>query len=420
MKQYPFPKNRIYKIGFGAFLFAMLLLARDTLVTSCLLGFNRSQFLMLGLIFAAVVTFLIYNRRNLREIFTDSRIALLAAVTAILLIPMPVKRDWQLMYFSILLCLYFAVFLTYFTSIQEVSRYYLVILSALSVYAVIATYLLRIFPDNGMAVPVFRNSADVEFYNFGLAYVTLTFVKGRNFGIFREPGVYQFFLIVGLYLNTYRANWDRAWKLWTVNCILAATMLTTFATGGVIEMGLLAAVLFFDKGWYKQKRARRIAIVLVLIALLGITVILLQGGDMAIALTGMVTKLFNGADSSTERMDAIVSDVQIFLRHPIFGAKLGEVLHSVENNTTSTMILFAVFGIAGGLLNVAAWVALVWEKPQKIWVNFALLLILFMSFNTANLVADVFFWLFPAMALAERGLPLLKNRKEKKHESAAA
>ena len=38
-----------------------------------------------------------------------------------------------------------------------------------------------------------------------------------------------------------------------------------------------------------------------------------------------------------------------------------------------------------------------------------LLLILFMSFNTQNLTANVFFWLFPMMALVERGLPLLNK-----------
>ena len=34
MKQYPFPKNRWTAAAFGLFLFAMLLLARDTLITS--------------------------------------------------------------------------------------------------------------------------------------------------------------------------------------------------------------------------------------------------------------------------------------------------------------------------------------------------------------------------------------------------
>jgi transcriptional regulator with XRE-family HTH domain len=43
----------------------------------------------------------------------------------VLLFPMVLKQDWQLMYFSILLCLLFAIFLTYFTTSREISKYYL-------------------------------------------------------------------------------------------------------------------------------------------------------------------------------------------------------------------------------------------------------------------------------------------------------
>ena len=39
-----------------------------------------------------------------------------------------------------------------------------------------------------------------------------------------------------------------------------------------------------------------------------------------------------------------------------------------------------------------------------------LLVILFLPFNTQNVIHDLFFWLFPVMALMEKGLPLLENR----------
>ena len=41
-----------------------------------------------------------------------------------------------------------------------------------------------------------------------------------------------------------------------------------------------------------------------------------------------------------------------------------------------------------------------------------LLLILFMSFNTQNLTWNIFFWLFPAMALTERVIPLISSKKK--------
>ena len=116
----------------------------------------------------------------------------------------------------------------------------------------------------------------------------------------------------------------------------------------------------------------------------------------------IIGKFQPGEDSATGRLDAIVSDLQFFLGSPLTGAPLAEVLHSVTDNTTSTMILFAGFGILGGCLNVIAWLALIWEKERKLWVNLLLIPVMFLSFNTQNLIADVFFWLFAYMALTER------------------
>ena len=41
-----------------------------------------------------------------------------------------------------------------------------------------------------------------------------------------------------------------------------------------------------------------------------------------------------------------------------------------------------------------------------------LLVVLFASFNTQNLIADVFFWLFPVMAVVERVLPGRQTAQE--------
>ena len=52
MKQYPLLENKAARGIFGIYLTAMLFLSRDTLVSSCLIGFTKSQVLMFGLIVA--------------------------------------------------------------------------------------------------------------------------------------------------------------------------------------------------------------------------------------------------------------------------------------------------------------------------------------------------------------------------------
>ena len=122
-------------------------------------------------------------------------------------------------------------------------------------------------------------------------------------------------------------------------------------------------------------------------------------------------KLFLMTGSTTHRLDAIFMDLKLFLENPIMGENLATVLYSVKNNTTSTMTMFAIFGIVGGLFHLAGWFAFVWEKNRSVLWNLGLLMVFIMSFNSQFLNANVFFWLFPTIAFVERGLPLLKHKE---------
>lgn len=416
MIQYRFFEGRVKNILIGFFVLGMLLLSRNTLISTSLLGFHRSQFLMLGLIFVAAVVFLILNRDRLKEILMDMRVATAILICVVLLLPMIVKQDWQMMYFSIVLCPLFAIFLTYFVSYQDVSKIYVTIMAVLSAYSVVATYFLRMLPDSGLlGVPELYNANDVAFYNFGLSFVSQSYVKNRNFGIFREPGVYQYFLLLALFLNNFTVSWQKTSKQWLVNGILAVTMLTTLATGGFVELGIFAVILFFNKKLYRSRKACIVVIVGILISAIALVLIIRQKGQLYWELYGMfISKFLPGEESGIDRASSIIQNALYFFRNPLVGEKISEVLYSVQNNTSSTMILFAILGVLGGALNVAAWFSLIWKKEQGIITNLGLLLVLFMSFNTQNLVADVFFWLFPTMALVERGKPLMERLKQRR------
>ena len=413
MNHHRFPKTGTAKAVFAIFLLAMMFLARDTLTTSSILGFYRSQMMMLGLMALGAGVFLAVNRRSLKRIVTDGRMAVLAVSTGAMLLPMVVKADWQLMYLSILIGIYFAVFLSFFLTLEEVAKVYTLLLSGLGVYSILATYFLRILPDRGLlAVPVFKNSSGVAFYNFGFSYVSIEYVKNRNFGIFREPGVYQFFLLTGLYLTQYRVRWNKSWQMWTVTLILAVTMVTTLATGGIIELALLALVGFVDKKLYRNRGLWAAILVLGAAAGAVIWISAREKNTLYWELYDMlIGKFVYGGDSVVERTEAVLVTGGMFLDAPLFGKPIAEVLHAVANNTVSTLILFAILGVCGGCLHLVSWTALVWNRDCKPWVNLAVLGIFLISFNTQNLTADVFFWLFPMMALTERITPWLEKKK---------
>ena len=419
MKQYPFPKNRWTGAAFGLFLFVLLLLARDTIITSVIVGFYKSQFLMLALMGLLGAAFLIYNRRNLREIVTDRRLLLMALLALLLLLPMLVKRDWQMMYFSILLCLIFPVFLTFFTDTNRVAKYYVVILTLLSVYALFCTYVLRKLGYAGIVPrPSTRtNDAGMVFFDYGLCFAVDHMFWHRNFGIFREPGVYQFFLLLGLYLNHYHVRWDKEGVRWIFTILLAVTMISTYSIGGFAELGLFAVFVYLDKKYYRTKAGRWIGIGCVAAAVAVVIAVIVEARKPGFVLSplyelyDMFVRLTTPSDSSVDRGSALITDLRLFLAHPLFGAKIAPVLHGTNHNTSSTLILFAILGVAGGLAHLASWIALLWKRERNVFGNLLLLVIFLMSFNTQNLVADVFFWLFPVMALTERGLPLFRKKE---------
>lgn len=419
MKQYPFPKNRWTGAVFGLYLFAMLLLARDTLITSVKLGFYKSQFLMLALMGLLGVVFLIYNRRNLRQIVTDQRLFLILAMTLFFAGVMVLKRDWQMMYFSILLCLIFAAFLTYFTDSATVAKHYVVILTALSIYALIATYVLRKlgYMDVIPRPDTVTNDAGMVFFDYGLCFAVDHRYWHRNFGIFREPGVYQFFLLLGLYLNIYRVRWEKEGVRWFFTIVLTVTMISTYSIGGFAELGLFAVFVYLDKKYYRTKLGRWVLIGCIAAAVAVVIAVLIEAQKPEFVysplyeLYDMFLRLTTPSDSSVDRGSALATDLQVFLQHPLLGSKIAPVLHGTNHNTSSTLILFAITGVFGGLLHMATWVALLWKKERNVFGNLLLLLIFLMSFNTQNLIADVFFWLFPCMALIEWGGPVRRKKE---------
>lgn len=411
MKYYRFPDNPVTKTLLALYLFAMLYLCRSSMFCLSVVGFYPSMAIILALTILLGLGFLWYQRGNWKAVFSDGRIKLAAILTAVVLVPMVVKRDWQLMYLSILLFVYISILLSYVISWRELAKYYVLTLTALAVYSILAAYVFRIPIDMGLVEKdVFRNASDFGVYNFWFAAVPRTFAKYRNFGIFREPGVYQYFLLLGLFLAQYGVRWQRERSKWIVTAILSVTMLTTFATGGVAELGLLALFVFFEQKLYRNKVL--VALVAVAAVLLGIFLLYCYRARNQLweqLYLMVVGKFVYQEDSVTERTEAIFANLDMIRHHPLVGTTLQEVLHSVANNTSSTLILLAGFGILCGSVPIFAWVALVWQKERSALANICLLVILFLSFNTQNMTWDQFFWLFPVMALAETVVPRMER-----------
>ena len=419
MKYYRFPDTKLHKAAFFLFLLAMQMLSRTSMVSAVFLGFHKAQFLAIGLIAAAGIAFLFANRKDLKAVFTDSRVVAAIAIIALMVLGMLVKWDFQMLYFSILLYLLFAVFLTFFVTTQEAAVFYVLLHTLLGICTLVGMFVLKPLVQAGILPGFeFQSLGGWYMYNFGLTYTTYMNneldAALRAFGIFREPGLYQIFLFIAIQLNNDVVQWKKPWHMWAVDVVLFATLLMTFATGGVFALGLYIVFLFFDKKLYKNKWLCVLAAAAVVAAVSLVLIAMAQGGTWAYELVGMVEKVINKTSSYTDRVNSIIYNAKTFFAHPVFGDRISDVIYTVDNNTATSAILFAAFGIVGGCLHVLSWVALAWKKERSVIMNLILLLILFIPFNTQNVIHDMFFWTFPVMALVEKGIPYLQTIRRRK------
>ncbi|MBO7253337.1 MAG: hypothetical protein J6V25_12010 [Oscillospiraceae bacterium] len=415
MRLYPYPQTKFTNLLLMLLMAGLLYVCRDSMYTTAMLGFNKAYVLTLALVAVSGLYFLVYNRRQWKQLLLDPRMLMLLAVTVVMLLPMLVKGDWQMMYFSILVCLWIGIFFSFFWQWQDAAKCYVVLFSAIGVYSMLATYVLRILPDRDiLEVPVFYNAIGHMFHHFGFSIVSDEYVRLRNFGIFREPSVYHCFILLALYLNNYSVCWKQQKWLWVNNLILSMAMVSTLATGGFVELAILAVAVFFHKGLHKSRLAWTVILILAVLAGIFLAVVIMQQGEIYWTLYGtFVSKFAPGADSSSDRVNSIVENAAFFFRSPFVGGKIAAVFDTVPNNTSSTTLLFAIFGLGGGLIHLLCWFALVWDKNRSWLSNLVLLAVLFMALNTQNLIANLFIWLLPMMAMCQRGIPWVQGLMKK-------
>ena len=414
--RFPFPQKPAYKVLFGLYLFLILYLCRVSQVSYYLLGFYKAQFFSLGITLAALAVFLIYQRRHLLQIVLNYRVLLALLFAAAILIPMCIKRDWQMMYFSILLSILMGVFFSYFVTCAQAGKGFCIVMAVLAVYS-LAAFALRPLADRGILTPpVFANAYGGEFYNYILAFVPKTMVRDRNFGIFREPGVYQFFLFLALYLCFYHVAWEKELHMWCCCGILCLALLSTFSTGAIAAMAVLLVTVYFEKKLYRSSLGKLLPALVLGLGIAFLAYLFIRKPPLYATLLYMFQKVTPGNPSFDDRFESIHVNLHLLSFRPKVGRDVSYVLEIIADNTSSTTILFAILGIFSGWLHVIAWLCLVLRGKGHWATKLLCLLALAITFNTQNLISDPYFWIFPILALIEC-VELLLDRLPKKNAS---
>jgi len=220
-------------------------------------------------------------------------------------------------------------------------------------YSIMTSYIFRdLIIGRGIYIKALNNSSGIPLINVGFNYIINVNGYYRNFGIFRESGVYQAFINFALMFELFFVKREIKFK----NVfILVIGVLSTFSPVGYIN-SLCLVICYLIRNGSKQLIQNK-KIILGLVIFLFIFLILLNlSSEVNTQFKNSWAKLFNKESSYMGRTISLKSNIDVWLNRPYFGHGItkGFGISSYElrknatfktnHNTSTTTSMLVVFG----------------------------------------------------------------------------
>lgn len=234
-----------------------------------------------------------------------------------------------------------------------------------AVFSLIVYVLCFVAFDFISLFPVISNSSGFPFYNLGLSVVPQNFLSSnyRNYGLFREPGVYQMYLAIALYIQLFIKTRPQIFR----TIIYVAAVVTTLSTTGFVAILFLLAAFLFQRVRTETGESPKHLKIKVVITIMILALAVFIYFDIFDISTRVFNKLLsdNSEQLDIARKASIVSNLIIWLNNPLFGAGeaalpslfIGTTLSHfgryAVDNTNTLLFMFACYGFAFGALFMA-------------------------------------------------------------------
>lgn len=276
------------------------------------------------------------------------------------------------------------------------------ILIFLSLCSLIVFSLNIVAPQTLYLFPIHHNETMYPFRFCILSVVTnLEYGIDRNFGIFREPGVYIFYLCIGLLFELFndKINFKRV-------IIFVITIMSTFSTAGFMVAGVvMVAFLFFSKTSTTKQRLTFIAISILLL------LVAIMNNGTGFIYDNVFGKLFYENDSTASRTGSIYTNINMWIQDLItmfFGngytfvenqfSNFIELARGGENNTNTIFKMLAVHGViyTGIIYSLTFKFCRLYFRQ----ISFMALLVIFMLQSNEDMIVSFHTYLLPFYAIA--------------------
>ncbi len=307
---------------------------------------------MILCVFVIILFFYVFKKRIF---FEKQKIILVAILNSCIILTSVVTVDFRLGYIFRCVLIFFSFFITQIFSIEVFAKMFNKIICFLSFISIICFFIEAIDHSFFSFAPRVYNISGYGFQNLFLYIQSDAGFSLRNYGIYREPGVFQIFIIVALLFEIYCFKQIDIKRI----IVLSITLLTTLSTTGVIAFIVwIILFLFKNKLFVKTIRIKYIVCLMVMVSLL-VGLLLFSFNSFFDTVFGK----FNLENASfLARLSSVVVNIKIWVENPVFGVGLTNVENLyiqesnnifgvfIKDNTNTILVQYAVFGMLFGIL----------------------------------------------------------------------
>lgn len=349
-------KNNLHKRRFFEmlFLFLALFVNEDVLVFGTIqnIGLQRFRLVVQTLLPICMLLYVAVKRIPVKK----SKVETWLLFSLMILATMLGNRDFRNGYVVLILTYLECMLLTSIFSFEEIYEFFSGAMYVLCSASLIG-FGLQLFAPNVLKLfPEIQNVAGTRFYFLGVTNVAVktdNFI--RNWGPYREPGVFQVFIIIALIYTLFKKE----------NCdfrtvvVYVIALLTTFSTTGYIAFAFVIFALVVMKKQNLSKQRRKLIHTLLSFCMLAFVYMALFTDLLFKDGYGSVFgKIAAGQGSASFRARAASFSVNIamFLKNPLFGKGITYVdsmftplaleryRFLIKDNTNMLFIHMAKFG----------------------------------------------------------------------------
>lgn len=366
------------KIPFdGIIVFLILFFNNETLSNNLCLFMEQPT----RIVTFAAVLYALYRIIRYRDLIKVKVALFSLLLIALVIVALIIDGSYTNGYMLLIMGILNGTILALFIPFERFSELFIKATIFMSAASLLFTYILkpvmRFFP---FLFPRVTNSAGIVFYDAHICYVNTSARFFRNYGIFREPGIFAIVLCFSIVLVIFAKpkNFSRK-KTLIYFSVFAITLISTFSTTGYVAALLIALAAMISQN---NRGVSRSSIIMV-IAFVALVVVYLFFFEN---LENPFEKFNNTSDSYSSyryRIETIVNGTVLSLRQPM-GYGLQKGIYALQNanslksyHNTSTWIAMSVYlGIPYFLLCLVSFLGFFVKKTKSMIVFLPFFLLL--------------------------------------------